>query len=126
VPFSPLADRELPPDIDLLYLGGGYPELHAAGLAANESMRASIRRFHGAGGTIYAECGGLMIAGRELVDAHGQPFPMLDLLPVRTVMQSKLAALGYVTLRTTQAGPLGPAGTAATNSIIPGWNRSVI
>ena len=62
---------------------------------------------------IYAECGGLMYCCRELVDVSGQTFPMLDLLPARTVMQSRLAALGYVTLRTTQPTPLGPAGTTA-------------
>jgi len=113
VPFSPLADAVLPDGTDLLYLGGGYPELRAEALAANESMRRSIRRLHDDGGTIYAECGGLMYACRELVDGSGKVFPMLDLLPARTVMQPRLAALGYVTLRTTRPTPLGPAGTAA-------------
>jgi cobyrinic acid a,c-diamide synthase len=60
---------------------------------------------------IYAECGGLMYCCRELVDAAGAVFPMLDLLPARTIMQPRLAALGYVTLRTTRPTPLGPAGT---------------
>lgn len=113
VPFSPLADETLPDDTSLLYLGGGYPEVHAARLAANESMRRSIRRFHEQGGTIYAECGGLMYAGRELLLQDGTPFPMLDLLPVRTRMQARLAALGYVHWRTTADTPLGPAGTTA-------------
>jgi cobyrinic acid a,c-diamide synthase len=113
VPFSPLADTVLPEGTDLLYLGGGYPELHAARLAANEPMRQSIRRFHADGGTIYAECGGLMAVGRELVDAAGQSFPMLDLLPARTILQKKLAALGYVRVKTTRLTPLGPAGAEA-------------
>jgi cobyrinic acid a,c-diamide synthase len=113
VPFSPLADQALPEGTSVLYLGGGYPELHAARLAANESMRASIRHFHRDGGTLYAECGGLMYAGRELVDATGSRFPMLDLLPARTVMQPRLAALGYVTFRTTQPTAVGPSGTTA-------------
>jgi len=113
VPFSPLADAALPEATDLLYLGGGYPELRAPVLAANEPMRRSIRRFHQQGGTIYAECGGLMYVCRELVDASGTVYPMLDLLPARAVMQPRLAALGYVTLRTTRPTPLGPAGTAA-------------
>lgn len=113
VPFSPLADDALPPGTDLLYLGGGYPELHARRLAENEPMRRSIRAFHQQGGTIYAECGGLMYCCRELTDASGQTFPMLDLLPARTVMQSRLQALGYATLRTTRPTPLGPAGTTA-------------
>src|SRR5262249_18451057 len=60
VPFSPLHDRELPPALDLLYLGGGYPEVHAERLAANAPMLAAVRRFHAEGGRVYAECGGLM------------------------------------------------------------------
>jgi cobyrinic acid a,c-diamide synthase len=113
VPFSPLTDAALPDGTRLLYLGGGYPELHAATLAGNDRMRQSIRRFHAQGGTIYAECGGLMVVCRELVDAEGQTFPMLDLLPARTVMQKRRAALGYVTLRTTAPSSLGPPGVSA-------------
>jgi len=113
VPFSPLSDAGLPQGTGLLYLGGGYPELHAEKLAKNESMRADIRDFQRRGGTIYAECGGLMYVCRELVDASGTCFPMLDLLPARTVMQSRRAALGYVSLRTTRPSPLGPGGTTA-------------
>jgi cobyrinic acid a,c-diamide synthase len=113
VPFSPLTDRVLPAGIDLLYLGGGYPEVHAEKLVGNRTMLESIRHFHREGGTIYAECGGLMYAGRELVDGSERAWPMLDLLPVRTVMHTRRAALGYVTLRTMGASPLGPAGTMA-------------
>jgi cobyrinic acid a,c-diamide synthase len=113
IPFSPLTEAALPDDIRFLYLGGGYPELHAQALAGNRSMRDSIRNFHAQGGAIYAECGGLMYACRELVDAAGQAHPMLDLLPARTVMQSRRAALGYITLRTTAVSPLGPAGITA-------------
>jgi cobyrinic acid a,c-diamide synthase len=113
VPFSPLDSSELPEGIDLLYLGGGYPELHAAKLAANVQLLGSIRRFHERGGAIYAECGGLMYCCRELVELSGNAFPMLDLLPARTVMQERRVALGYVRLRTTRLSPLGPAGTEA-------------
>lgn len=113
VAFSPLTDTALPEGTDVLYLGGGYPELHAAGLAGNAGMLASIRRFHAQGGTIYAECGGLMYCCRELVDQQGRAWPMLDLLPARTLMQERRAALGYVALHTTCASPLGPAGVCA-------------
>src|SRR5204862_7998260 len=99
VPLSPLNDTDLPEGIDLVYLGGGYPELHADRLAGNGSLRESLRTYHRRGSRIYAECGGLMYCGRELVDAAGRTFPMLDLLPARTVMQKRLAALGYVTWR---------------------------
>jgi cobyrinic acid a,c-diamide synthase len=111
VPFSPLRDRELPLPIDLLYLGGGYPEVHAERLAGNREVLAAIRRFHRDGGSIYAECGGLMYCGRELVDTAERKFPMLDLLPVRTVMQRRLAALGYVRWQAQRTNLLGPSGT---------------
>jgi cobyrinic acid a,c-diamide synthase len=109
--FSPLHDEHLPECVDGVYLGGGYPELHAARLAANRDMIADLRRFHGDGGLIYAECGGLMYCARELVDADGRAFPMLDLLPARTVMQPRRAALGYVTWRATENTLFGAAGT---------------
>lgn len=111
VPFSPLTDAAIPEGLDLVYLGGGYPELHAERLAGNRGMLDSIRQHHQQGGQIYAECGGMMYCCRELVDIEGRAWPMLDLLPARTVMQSRRAALGYVTLRTTRPSLLGPAGT---------------
>jgi cobyrinic acid a,c-diamide synthase len=111
VPFSPLNDAEVPSDTELVYLGGGYPELHAERLASNVRMRENLRAFHRRGGRLFAECGGLMYCCRELVDGEGRFFPMLDLLPARTVMQKRLSALGYVTWQA--AGPtlLGPMGT---------------
>jgi cobyrinic acid a,c-diamide synthase len=111
VPFSPLCEAALPAGVGLVYLGGGYPELYADRLAANVSMRDSLRAYHHQGGRIYAECGGLMYCCRELVDGQGQVMPMLDLLPARTVMQSRLAALGYVTWQATGPTLLGPLGT---------------
>jgi cobyrinic acid a,c-diamide synthase len=110
-PFAPLKDASLPPDVDLVYLGGGYPEVHAGRLAANQAMRDSLRRYHRQGGAIYAECGGLMYCCRELTDGAGQTWPMLDLLPARAVMQPRLAALGYVTWQADSDTLLGPAGT---------------
>jgi len=112
VAFSPLGDRALPDGVDLLYLGGGYPEVFAAELAANEPMRRSIRRFHADGGAILAECGGLMACCRELVDTSRRAFPMWDLIPARVAMQSRFAALGYVTAVSDHPSLLGPAGTA--------------
>lgn len=104
VPFSPLADAALPPDLDGLYLGGGYPEAHSATLTANASMRASIAAFPG---VIYAECGGLMFLG-EALDEH----PMCGALPLRTRMGERLRALGYREVVTTRETVLGPAGTS--------------
>src|SRR5439155_7132260 len=74
-------------------------------------MAESVRAYHRRGGRMYAECGGLMYCGRELIDADGRAFPMLGLLPVRTLMQKRLAALGYVTWRAAAETLLGPPGT---------------
>jgi cobyrinic acid a,c-diamide synthase len=111
VPFSPLNDRVLPEGTDVVFLGGGYPELFAERLMKKTSIRESIRRFHADGGTILAECGGMMACCRELVDSAGRSFSMWDLIPARVVMQPKFAALGYVTVETDGPTPLGPSGT---------------
>ncbi len=102
VPFSPLAERALPA-VDGLYLGGGYPEEHAAALAANAPMRASVRAFRG---PIYAECGGLMYLGDAL---DGQP--MCGALPLTTRMTPSLRSFGYREVVTTAPTLFGPAGT---------------
>jgi cobyrinic acid a,c-diamide synthase len=96
VPFSPVEDRKLPDDVRGLYLGGGYPELHAAALSQNQSMLRAIREFAESGGPIYAECGGFMYLTEAIVDADGREHPMAGLFPTRARMQSWLAALGYV------------------------------
>jgi len=110
--FSPLADRHLP-DVDGLYLGGGYPESFAAELAANETMRREIGRAAAAGLPIYAECGGLMYLGRSLVDFDGSRHPMASVLPLDVEMDRRHLAIRYVEVRTRVATPLGPAGTVA-------------
>lgn len=63
VRFSPLRDRQLPA-CQMIWLGGGYPELHAAGLSANHEMLTQLRAAHRRGVAIYAECGGLMYRAR--------------------------------------------------------------
>lgn len=97
--FSPLADRALP-DVDALWLPGGYPELHAAALAANGSMRAAISAHHAAGRPIVAECGGLMYCLEHLVDGSGERHSMLGLLPGATRMADRLMGLGMQSLAT--------------------------
>jgi cobyrinic acid a,c-diamide synthase len=109
VRFSPVHDARLP-EIDGLYLGGGYPEVHAAALAENASMRSAVESFARAGGPIYAECGGLMYLSRAIVAADGTRRPMVGLIPADTIMKGRLAALGYVEVETQEATVLGPAG----------------
>jgi cobyrinic acid a,c-diamide synthase len=91
--FSPLADTKLPA-VDSVYLPGGYPELHLDTLAANASMRESLRRHHQASKPLYAECGGLLYTVESLADKEGHRAPMLGLLPGHAALQSKLVGLG--------------------------------
>lgn len=93
--FSPLHDDALPPGLDAIYLGGGYPELHAGGLAAGEPMRTAIARFGREGGSIYAECGGLMYLSRGLHTLDGARHAMVGLLPGDVQILPKRKALGY-------------------------------
>lgn len=96
VEFSPMSDRELPPEIGGLYLGGGYPELHAAQLSENRAMIDAICRFARAGAPIYAECGGFMYLTEAIVELDGNEHPMAGLFPTHARMQARFAALGYI------------------------------
>jgi cobyrinic acid a,c-diamide synthase len=109
VRFSPVHDSTIP-DVDGLYLGGGYPEEHAEKLSANRGMLDSIRSFAARGGPIYAECGGMMYLSSGIRTLDGQLHPMANLIPVETVMSEKLQAIGYVEVETNTPTILGPAG----------------
>jgi cobyrinic acid a,c-diamide synthase len=113
VEFSPLADRVLPDGTDAVYIGGGYPELYAGALAANDAMRTTLRDFAARGGVIYAECGGLMYLASRLHGPGGEVMPMIGLLPFETRMTDRLVRFGYVDVRFTAPCLLGPAGTTA-------------
>jgi cobyrinic acid a,c-diamide synthase len=109
VRFSPLRDAAVP-DVDGVYLGGGYPEAHARELAANDSMRASLGALARAGGPIYAECGGLMYLAHAIRTLDGRSHSMVGLVPGDAVMKDRLAALGYVEVETQRPTLLGAAG----------------
>ena len=113
VPFSPLTDTELPPDLHGLYLGGGYPELFATQLAENHPMMQAIGEQARAGMPIYAECGGLMYLSREITDLDGKPHTMAGLLPFTVRMLPRLKSLGYREIILMAEGLLGPPGTRA-------------
>jgi cobyrinic acid a,c-diamide synthase len=108
--WSPLDDAELP-DVDALYLGGGYPEVHARRLAANLPMRAAVRAFAAAGRPVYAECGGLLYLAETLEDPHGVLQPMVGLLPTVGRMAPQRLTLGYAEVELTKESLLGPPGT---------------
>jgi cobyrinic acid a,c-diamide synthase len=106
VEFSPLHDRQLPDKLAGLYLGGGYPELHAEQLAANAGMRQQISDAAEGGLPIYAECGGLMYLCRAI-----ERWSMCSVFSAAAVMLPRRRALGYRQVELLAAGPLGPAGT---------------
>jgi cobyrinic acid a,c-diamide synthase len=112
VPFSPMRDRALPPNLDGLYLGGGYPELHSRDLGSNREMREAIRNFVESGRLVYAECGGFMYLTEALIDQSGRELPMVGVYPAKVKMLARMKALGYRQVKT-RSGSFFPAGMRA-------------
>jgi cobyrinic acid a,c-diamide synthase len=108
--FSPLHDQALPDNLDGIYLGGGYPELHAVALSANMSMRTAMKQFSESGRPVYGECGGLMYLTSSLTDAEGRIFPMVGVYPVASRMQKGLRRLGYRQVEMQTETVLGSSG----------------
>lgn len=98
VTFSPLADERLP-EADGLLLGGGYPELHAKKLSANETLRRQIAEQAAQGMPMLAECGGFMYLQETLIDQEGQAYPMVGALEGSCRMSDRLVHFGYSILR---------------------------
>lgn len=98
VPFSPLHDVALPEQVHAILLGGGYPELYAKELSANEPMLASIRNAHAEGIKILAECGGFLYLQEHLEDEMGNCWPMAGLIHADGFRTEKLGRFGYISL----------------------------
>jgi len=98
VSFSPIHDRRLPDRIGGILLYGGYPELYAAKLAANDSMKDSLRGAIAGKTPSVAECGGFMYLCSEMEDTEGNVYPMIGAVKGRCSYQGKLVRFGYVTL----------------------------
>lgn len=88
--FSPLKDKTIPSETDLLYIGGGFPEFFAKELSRNISMQQSIQEFAKSGGRIYAECGGLMYLSQSIQDKEGKKYTMTRVLPFGTKWSDRL------------------------------------
>jgi cobyrinic acid a,c-diamide synthase len=112
VKFSPLNHQSLP-NVDMLYLGGGYPELHGEALAGNFAMRQAIRSFAEGGGAVYAECGGMMYLTEAIRDFDGRSHEMVGLFPAEAVMRKSSMTLGYRTVVCSRPTVLGDAGFTA-------------
>ncbi len=117
VPFSPLEDCALPPDIQGLYLGGGYPELYAEQLSKNKSMLDAVRTALTSGLPCIAECGGFMY----LTEAIGR-FSMVSYLPGKCFDTGKLSRFGYVTLTAKEDNLLCAAGETISGHEFHHWD----
>ena len=106
---DPEADASLPP-LDLLLIGGGFPEVYADTLERNRSLRSAVRQFAERGGRVYAECGGLMYLTDSIVTADGE-FEMAGVIEGVTVHSKRPAAHGYATARVLRDIPIARAGT---------------
>ncbi|MBD8346629.1 MULTISPECIES: cobyrinate a,c-diamide synthase [unclassified Dysgonomonas] len=93
--FSPIKDKELPLNSDLVYLPGGYPELYLKELSSNTSMLESIRSYIENEGKLIAECGGMMYLCTSIADKEGIEYPMVDILKQTATMQHMRLKLGY-------------------------------
>lgn len=109
VPFDTLKDASLP-DVDGLFIGGGFPETAMESLERNRSMRDSIKAFIEQGGPAYAECGGLMYLCRSL-QWNDRRCEMVGVLPADVTMHQKPQGRGYVRLCETDAHPWGEGET---------------
>jgi cobyrinic acid a,c-diamide synthase len=109
--WSPLTDSV--PEADGFYFGGGYPELHARGLADNADALEALRARAERGVPIYAECGGLMYLADALEDLDGVTHPMVGLLPATVRWRPRRLTLGYREVRLTAPSPLGAPGAVA-------------
>jgi len=107
--ISPLSGKSLP-ELDALYIGGGFPETHARQLAANKSFRKEVKALAENGLPIYAECGGLMYLGEELV-LEKKSYPMAGVLPVAFDFYPRPQGHGYTVVTVVNENPFYEVGT---------------
>ena len=106
--LSPLTQQHLP-DLDALYIGGGFPETHARILAENTCFRSELKNLAEEGLPIYAECGGLMYLGKEIV-LEDVAYPMVGVLPVVFGLSPKPKGHGYTIVTVDGKNPFYPEG----------------
>lgn len=126
VECNALGDPKLPP-VDALYIGGGFPETHAASLANNDGFRSSLREAVEKGLPVYAECGGLMYLGKELI-MEEKTFPMVGVFPLRFALDCKPQGHGYTILEVDRPNPFFSVGETLHGhefhySRIPDWEE---
>lgn len=110
VEFSPLADNRLPDGVCGLYLGGGYPELHAGELSENAGMRESIAAAVRAGMPTVAECGGFMYLHAALEGDDGAMREQVGIIAGSSFRTPRLSRFGYIDLVAQREGLLASEG----------------
>lgn len=121
--FSPLHDENLPEGASGLFLGGGYPELHARELSSNTAMREAVRAALAQGMPAIAECGGFLYLLERLTDDDGAAWPLVGACPGGAERKPH-GRFGYIELETQGAGLLGPAGTALRGHEFHRWEAN--
>lgn len=122
--FSPLRDTALPSGATGLYLGGGYPELHARELSQNGSLRADIARAVRHGMPTVAECGGFLYLQDKLEDADGHAWPMVGALSGEGSNAGRLGRFGYIEVTASRDCLYGPAGTTVRGHEFHYWRST--
>ncbi len=107
--FSPLETEKIPA-VDAIYIGGGFPETHAEQLAGNERFKNALKTLADDGLPIYAECGGLMYLGEQLVLGE-KSYPMAGVLPIVYGFSKKPQGHGYTIVRVDRKNPYYPIGS---------------
>ncbi len=113
VHFSPLADEAPDPDADVVWLPGGYPELHAGRLASSHRFKSALKEFSQSR-PVHGECGGYMALGSGLVDAQGVRHEMIGLLGLETSFAVRTMNLGYRKAELIASCPIGMPGDVLT------------
>ena len=103
VDFSPIHDTRLPDGCCGILLGGGYPELHAEALAANEEMKQSILEAINEGMPVVAECGGFLYLHENIKLQNGEEYPFVGAIHARCEYKNKLVRFGYIELEEKQS-----------------------
>jgi cobyrinic acid a,c-diamide synthase len=103
IEINSIVDREVP-DLDALYIGGGFPETQAKALSDNRAFRDSLRKRIEEGLPVYAECGGLIYLGEALI-VHENTYPMVGAIPLQMVLEEKPQGHGYTVLEVTKGNP---------------------
>jgi len=125
IEFDSMRDKSILP-VDILYIAGGFPEIHAEDISKNKSFRDSVRIFAEKGLPIYGECGAVIYLGRS-ISYNGQKFKMCGIFPLDFELSKKPAGHGYTEISVDRDNPFFPVGSTLKGhefhySIPTNWN----